>query len=95
MEKKGLVDYFNESLNDNCDLFAMQIIEGIFREAETVCPKDWLIDEVIARFGALLSSFIETAQNGVKTKNIYEISSFLAAMKFRYVDNKPKNRKAI
>lgn len=94
METKGLIDYFNESLNDNSDLFAMRIIEGVFREAEAICPKDGLMDEVIARFGALLSSFIETAQSGVKTKNVYEISGFLAAMKFRYVDDKPKNRKA-
>lgn len=94
MEKKGLIDYFNESLNDNSDLFAMQIIEGVFREAEAVCPKDGLMDEVIARFGALLSSFIETTQSGIKNKNVYEISGFLAAMKFRYVDDKPKNRKA-
>ena len=94
MEKKGLIDYFNQALDDNCDLFAMQIIDGVFREASAVCPKDGLIDEVIARFGALLSSFIETAQSGVKTKNVYEISGFLAAMKFRYVDNKSNNRKA-
>ena len=94
MEKKGLVDYFNQALDDNCDLFSMQIIEGIFREASAVAKKTELMDEVIARFGALLSSFIETAQSGVKNKNVYEISGFLAAMKFRYVDDKPKNRKA-
>lgn len=94
MEKKGLTDYFNESLDENSDVFAMQIIEGIFREAEVVSKKGELMDDVIARFGALLSSFIETAQSGVKNKNVYEISGFLAAMKFRYVDNNKNNRKA-
>lgn len=92
MEKKGLTDYFNESLDENSDVFAMQIIEGIFREAELVSKKGELIDDVIARFGALLSTFIETAQKGVKSKNVYEISGFLAAMKFKYIDDRRKGK---
>ena len=86
MEVKGLIDYFNESLNVNCDMFAMRIIEGIIKEAELCKDKTDLIDEIIARFGALLSTFIETAQDSSKNKNTHELSGFLAALKFRYVD---------
>jgi len=85
MVDKAIKDYIQDSLKLNPDAFAMDILTGVLRESANYVGKDGdLMKEFMARTGAMLSSFIETAQHCHKTRQTDEMIGFLGAMRFRY-----------
>ena len=85
MADKEIMDYIKGSLKLNPDAFAMDILTGVLRESANYVGKDGdLMKEFMARTGAMLSQFIETAQHCHKTSQTDEIVGFLGAMRFRY-----------
>lgn len=85
MDNKGIKDYISQTATLNPDDFAMDILTGVLRESSNYVGKDGdLMKEFMARTGAMLSSFIETAQHCHKTRQTDEMIGFLGAMRFRY-----------
>lgn len=85
MDYKGIKEYISQTATLNPDDFAMDILTGVLRESANYVGKDGdLMKEFMARTGAMLSSFIETAQNCHKTSQTDEMIGFLGAMRFRY-----------
>lgn len=85
MDNKGIKEYISQTATLNPDDFAMDILTGVLRESANFVGKDGdLMKEFMVRTGAMLSSFIETAQNCHKTSQTDEMIGFLGAMRFRY-----------
>ena len=85
MDYKGIKAYISQTSTLNPDDFAMDILTGVLRESSIFVGKDGdLMKEFMARTGAMLSSFIETAQHCYKTSQTDEMIGFLGAMMFRY-----------
>lgn len=85
MDNKGIKAYISQTATLNPDDFAMDILTGVMRESANFVGKDGdLMKEFMARTGAMLSQFIETAQHCHKTSQTDEIVGFLGAMRFRY-----------
>lgn len=85
MDNKGIKDYISQTATLNPDDFAIDILTGVLREASNYVGKDGdVMKEFMARTGAMLSSFIETAQHCHKTSQTDEMIGFLGAMRFRY-----------
>ena len=85
MEKQSVVEYCKESLELDCDKFAMDVVSGIFRESAHAVGKDGDgVEDFLARVGAFVSCFIEASQESVKENNPGAIAGFLGAIRFRY-----------
>ena len=85
MEKQSVVEYCKESLELDCDRFAMDVVSGILRESANAVGKEGdVLEEFLARVGAFVSCFIDVSQKSVKEKNCGALAGFLGAIRFRY-----------
>ena len=82
-----LAKYMKEAQDMQPDKFAFSIIEGICKESQRYAGEDGdVAHEIMLRIGAMLTTFIETAQKTCKTENTYELEGILGAFRFRYCD---------
>lgn len=83
----NITQYIKEAQDMNPDRFAMDIVDGIFREARKYEGENGdILKEALARVGAMLSTLIETSQKTCKSGNTFELEGVLGAFRFRYCD---------
>ena len=82
-----ILQYVKEAQDMNPDIFAVDIVEGIFREARKYEVENGdVLKEALARIEAMLSTLIETSQKTCKSGNTFELEGVLGAFRFRYCD---------
>lgn len=72
-------------------VLATEVMDGILADSvEASHESGYLLRELWCRCAALIDSFIETVQISEEKGDFHEINTFLAALRFRYCENKEK-----